>query len=120
MKPNDMNLYDLFIREGGMHNLSNFLKSLDLLVRTYSQGSLETLENNREGFSKAVTELVMEAVVAMIDIDTADPESPFQGQAGLFPKYEGEPSLTHFFWQFKESEDKASDLGHLVPETEVD
>ena len=104
---------ETFYKGQGYENLSDFIIALDFLVRVNSgpvnNECIEELEKNREKFSKEVTDLVMEAVRDTLHINTTDPESPYYRQSGLFPKYKGEPSLTHYMWQLRYSKTEASD-----------
>ena len=104
----DINLADNFIFAKKIDNVTDFMCDLDLMVRVFSTGdvitdrSFENILNRKEDFSKAVTELVLQAVQDTLHFDTVDDDNPAKSKCGLFPKYAGEPSLTTFAWEIKQ------------------
>ena len=91
-----------FVLTGSFGSAYDFLNSIDLIVRVHSgppsSPSWDALLANQESFSKAITRCILRAVYSNLDADTVTDGSEWQGMAGAFPKWAGNPGFSHLIW----------------------
>ena len=99
---------DEFVLSESYESALALINKIDEVVRVFSgprqQSSFDTLVANQEAFSVEITKLIMHAVLYNIDADTVTEGSEWEGMAGGFPKWKGEPGFSHLMWRLKELE----------------
>ena len=105
---NEWNWMDDFVLSESYESAFALINKIDEVVRVFSgprqQSSFDTLVANQEAFSVAITKLIMKAVLYNIDADTVTEGSEWEGMAGGFPKWKGQPGFSHLMWRLKELE----------------
>jgi len=105
---NEWNWMDDFVLSESYESAFALINKIDEVVRVFSgrpgKKSFDALVANQEAFSVAITKLIMKAVLYNIDADTVTEGSEWEGMAGGFPKWKGQPGFSHLMWRLKELE----------------
>ena len=105
---NEWNWMDDFVLSESYESAFALINKIDEVVRVFSgprqQSRFDTLVANQEAFAVALTKLIMKAVLYNIDADTVTEGSEWEGMAGGFPKWKGQPGFSHLMWRLKELE----------------
>jgi hypothetical protein len=96
--------YENFIEPGTHRDATSLLVKLDEIIRMHAFNKWDTFVKNEESFRKAVGDFMIQVVKENLDVDTVTKGSEFKGKIGNFPKWKGEPGITHMIWEVRPRE----------------
>tara|TARA_R110002020_G_scaffold264483_2_gene479242 strand:- start:462 stop:779 length:318 start_codon:yes stop_codon:yes gene_type:complete len=96
--------YEHFVEPGTHRDATSLLVKLDEIIRMHGGFSWETLMKNEEAFRQSLGDFMLQVVKENLDVDTVKEDSEHKGKIGNFPKWEGEPGITHMIWELRPRE----------------